>query len=332
MFWKSLGIGSLINLATDVKRRRDVCLIQQQNLISLRDALNQLLASRGYTGNDFEDDSEKEELIEALDQFYVPEESNEAVTQMQTDFYSRRREFRNDLSRRLGILKDLFYSIHCLKSRVLPNGASELVLNEEGKPELIEGCESPELKILREKWEKGLRQELIDKHDAVRDQFVSKLRQELLSFLRFNRTKLDQPDVCQVLTEKIVDAKREGAKLVQEQEAELWMLEVPDDPEMIAIAKEGLEKIAKMNEEELHLEEESEDMQIILNFERELASYIFRCSQELRLKRYDSSDFLDPREGLRAREEEVIDFTNALPAHLVNCLTDLEISNEDLMD
>ena len=85
-----------------------------------------------------------------------------------------------------------------------------------------------------------------------------------------------------------------------------------------------------MCHQEATLERESPDMQEILNFERELATYIYQCRHELRRKRYDDSDFLDLRGGLQARQEEYIDFTEALPAHIISCLDDLGLSNDNL--
>ena len=57
MFWQSLGVGSLINLVGDNNQKRDVSLIQQQSLVSLRDELNKLLASsQNNVDADFEED------------------------------------------------------------------------------------------------------------------------------------------------------------------------------------------------------------------------------------------------------------------------------------
>ncbi|MBQ7503467.1 hypothetical protein IJT93_12295 [bacterium] len=335
MFWRSLGVGSLINLASDVNRRRDVCLIQQESLVSLREALQRMLSKRGYVyknrgDSDFENDSESGELANALDNFYFPEDSYEAVMQMQSDFYSRRSMVRDNLRRHLADLKDDFYSRHCLESRILPNGASELVLDENGKPHLIDGDETPEQKVLRMKLETVQHKELVKKHDEVRDAFTAKLRAKLIKFMSLNKVNLGVKKVSERLTELVAKAFKEAALLVEQQEEELWLLEIPEDEELQRAANEGLAAIREMNEREREAEDNSEAMQIMLNFERELTSYIAQCRYELRRNRYLDSDFLDPRSGLQARENLRFDLTEILPAHLVNCLSDLGIESEDI--
>lgn len=167
MFWQSLGVGSLINLVGDNNQKRDVSLIQQQSLVSLRDELNKLLASsQNDVDADFEEDGSleaKAQLAEALNQFTSPEESNEIVSQMQGDYYAEKQRLIANLSARLADLKADFYDKYCLKNRELPGGAVELILDENGQPELVEGYETPELKILRGKWEAEQRRHLIEK-------------------------------------------------------------------------------------------------------------------------------------------------------------------------
>lgn len=334
MFWRSLGVGSLINLASDVSRRRDVCLIQQESLVSLREALQRMLSGRSsgfrYSDSDFENDSESCELANALNNFYFPEDCYEALQQLQSDFYRRRSLLRDDLRRRLADLKDEFYSRHCLESRLLPNGAAELVLDENGRPRLVDGDETPELKVLRMKLETVQHKELVKKHDEVRDAFTSKLRAKLVKFMSLNKANLGVKKVCDRLSWMISEAFKEAALLVEQQEEELWMLEIPEDEELQRVAREGLAAIKEMNDQEREAEANSEAMQTMLNFERELTAYIAQCRYELRRNRYSDSDFLDLRLGLQARENERFDITDLLPAHLVNCLSDLGIESEDI--
>ena len=333
MFWHSLGVGSLINLVHSSNSRRDVSLIQQESLVSLLDALHRMLASRVYSQDVMYDDETSEEskkqLAEVLDQFTYPEESAEALMAMQSAFYERYRAAKEDLSRRLAGMKAEFYDMHCLAYRILPSGLSELVLDENGMARIIDEPETPELKILRTKWEKGRSQELLGKQDQLRDQFTEELRMKLIGMLHTMKDHMSAPEVCDSLTEVITEARHYGADVAEKQENARWMLEVPSVPELKAAAEEGLNELSAMRRQELEDEEASPAYQEMLQFERELASYLHQCRYELRVKRYDASDFLDLRSGLKARDEEYIDYTEALPAHLVNCLEDLGISSSD---
>ena len=335
MFWQNLGVGSLINLACNLAGRRDTSLIQQQHLVSLREALNDFLYSAQKkaefeTEEDGEDLEAKLELAEAVNNFTFPDESNETVREMQMEFHKAREQMVKELSYQLADLKADFYAEHCLNSRVLPSGISELILDEEGIPECVGGCETPELKILRGKWEAEQRRRLVEKQDEVRDQFTEKLRDEVLNFLRPNRFKLMVEKVYNGLFELLMEARRQALDIVLEQEKERWMLEVPEDEEIRAVALEGLEKLAEFTRQEAQEEADSPAMAEVLNFERELSSYIYKCRWELRRREHENIDFLDPRASMEARKTEYVDFTEALPAHMVSCLSDLGISGEDL--
>lgn len=334
MFWQSLGVGSLINLVGENSQKRDVCLIQQQSLVSLRDQLNLLLASaQSDIEADFEEDGSweaKAQLAEALNQFTSPEESNEAVAQMQSAYYKQKRELSATLSAHLADLKAVFYDKYCLKSRELPSGVAELIFDEAGQPQLIEGYETPELKILRGKWEAELRRQLIDKQDQERDQFIAQWKGQLLEFLRENKRRFVVERVYNELFEMLMEMRSAAVEIVLRQDRERWLLEVPADKEIQAEAEKGLDQLEELCHREAALERESPHMQEILNFERELAAYIYQCHHELRRKYYDDSDFLDLRGGLQARQDEYIDFTEALPAHIVSCLDDLGLNNDSL--
>lgn len=334
MFWQSLGVGSLVNLAGDNNQKRDVSLIQQQSLVSLRDELNKLLSSgQSEVDADFEEDGSMEakaQLAEALNQFTSPEESNEVVAQMQSDYYARKQQLSDDLSARLADLKADFYDKYCFKNRELPSGAAELVLDENGQPELVEGYETPELKILRGKWEAEQRRQLIEKQDQERDKFIVQWKAKLLEFLQENKRRFIVDRVYNELFDMLMEMRSAAVDIVLRQDRERWLLEVPEEDEIRAVAEEGLNELEDLCRQEAAWECESPDMKEILNFERELASYIYQCRHELRRKHYDDSDFLDLRSGLQARQDEYIDFTEALPAHIVSCLDDLGLGNDCL--
>ncbi|MGM9992776.1 MAG: hypothetical protein ACI376_08050 [Candidatus Bruticola sp.] len=332
MFWQSLGVGSLINLASSKNQRRDISLIQQQSLVSLRDELNKLLSSgQNEIDADFEEDGSweaKTQLAEALNSFVAPEYSHEAVMQMQSDYYENRRRMSQDLSFRLADLKANFYDEHCFKSHELPNGTVELVFDSNGQPELIDGYETPELKILRTKWENQQRLLLIEKQDEERDKFVSVWKEKLLDFLRENKRRLVVDRIYTELADMVKEMRSQAVEIVLRQDRERWFLELPETYEIKAIAEEGLNELEEFCRQEAAAEAASDDVQEIINFEREMASYIYQCRHELRRKRYDDNDFLDLRGGLQARRDEYIDFTEALPAHMVSCLEDLGITND----
>ena len=334
MFWQSLGVGSLINLVGDNNQKRDVSLIQQQSLVSLRDELNKLLASsQNNVDADFEEDGSleaKAQLAEALNQFTSPEESNEIVSQMQGDYYAEKQRRIANLSARLADLKADFYDKYCLKNRELPGGAVELILDENGQPELVEGYETPELKILRGKWEAEQRRHLIEKQDLERDEFLTQWKAKLLEFLQDNKRRFIVDRVYNELFEMLMEMRSAAVEIVLRQDRERWLLEIPPEDEIKDVAEAGLNELEELCHQEATLERESPDMQEILNFERELATYIYQCRHALRRKRYDDSDFLDLRGGLQARQEEYIDFTEALPAHIISCLDDLGLSNDNL--
>lgn len=334
MFWQSLGVGSLINFVGDNNQKRDVSLIQQQSLVSLRDELNKLLAS---SQNDIDADFEEEgsleakaQLAEALNQFTSPEESNEVVAQMQSDYYAEKKRLSANLSARLADLKADFYDKYCLKNRELPDGAVELVLDENGQPELVEGYETPELKILRTKLEAEQRRRLIEKQDLERDEFLAQWKAKLLEFLQDNKRRFVVDRVYNELFNMLMEMRSNAVDIVLRQGRERWLSEIPPEEEIKAVAEAGLDELEELSRQEATLERESSDMQEILNFERELAAYIYQCRHELRRKHYDDSDFLDLRSGLQARQEEYIDFTEALPAHIVSCLDDLGLGNDNL--
>lgn len=334
MFWQSLGVGSLINLVGTNNQKRDVSLIQQQSLVSLRDELNKLLASgQSEIEADFEEDGSleaKAQLVEALNQFTSPEESNEVVAQMQSDYYTEKHRLSSALSARLADLKADFYDKYCLKNRQLPDGAVELILDENGQPQLVDGYETPELKILRTKWETEQRRQLIEKQDQERDEFVAQWKIKLLEFLQDNKRRFIVERVYNELFDMLMEMRSAAVEIVLRQDRERWLLEVPPEEDIRAVAEEGLNELEELCHQEAAWERESSDMQEILSFERELAAYICQCRYELRRKHYDDSDFLDLRSGLQARQEEYTDFTEALPAHVVSCLEDLGLGNDSL--
>lgn len=334
MFWQSLGVGSLINLAASNNQRRQLSAIQQRSLISLREALNELLANRlqGIEGN-YEDESSLEsklQLAQQLENFVFPEERQAELKAMQDEYQAHRQELRRQLSERLAQRKDEFYAHHSLAARPSERGGLEPILNEEGQPQIVDSGETPELKVLRLKWEGERCRALVQEQDAKRDIFTSELRQRLLAFLKEHKERLWEAEIYALLLGMICNARLQALEIAGLQEAQLWLAELPPDAELQEEAKEGLAQLRQLDLEQSEVEGKSEAMLELLGFERELALYIFQCREELRQKDRDFQDILDLRASLKARGEEFIDFTEALPVHIVSCLDDLKISGHDL--
>lgn len=333
MFWNDLGVGSLINLQQTSVNKRNDSLIQEQSLRSLRQALGEMLASRGWSGEE-EYETEHEEgvqLIYSIDSLAFPEDNFEALRVMQQDYADRRNFLLEGMRHTLARLKDDYFDECHYATHDRDDGFQEMDFADNGAPIVVPGYETPEQKVLRRRYEQKRREELIAQHDQVRDEFLSQARAKTIAFLRITRERLDVPEVCDELYKLLLNSRREAAAILAEQEKQLWLAELPDSEAMCAQACAQLAMIHDLDRQQAEAEQASPDMQTICDFERELAQYICQCRYQLQAQRADANNFLDPKRALAASLAAVSDFSEMLPAHLCGGVRDLGIETADLL-
>lgn len=320
MFWTTLGVGTLINTAGIF-----VSISGKQGMRSLSGTLNRY-AAENYVPEEAPDvDYDLSASNDTYEFPWFPEESCDKLCDMQMQHAEKRIERYDALKERLMSMKEDFFAEHHYDSSPNSRGGLDIVTDENGDPVILPGGEDPQQQFFREQFDKVRHENLLVDQDARKEEFLLPEKEKFLEYLKENKDNLDSDEVRQELTEITSDFMKRTFAAWQDFEDELWMIMLPDDEKLREAAAEGLRELHALELEQAALEENSPDMQAVINYECAMAA----CMNARRAaERVDKNEFemiLDPRKALY-KEEGPLDLGEVLPGYLSGILSGLDIT------
>jgi hypothetical protein len=253
-----------------------------------------------------------------------PEQAFDNLHKLQTGNLGERMGLESSLRKDFGELKNNFFKEHHYKTEFGAQGKGQILLDDNGKPQVMKGAETPDLKAVREHFEAQNRVALANKHAEAMDAFTRAEAEKCKSFLQQNANHLTDPGVQSELQKMIVAGKKKSLKLHQEQDEERWRSEMPE--EIQGHMEMGMRDLREMEQRHLESEEKSPDAQQILDYNRELAQAIAEEKRAIGEKKSEENFLLDPRKMMAmATAPPKQRFDEVLPGHLTESLFQLGI-------
>lgn len=256
-----------------------------------------------------------------------PEKSFNNLQQMQTQHYGERQNLQQNLQNELGQMKQEFFEENHYATKFGNDGKPEVALDQQGRPQVEKGPENPQQRLAREGFETAKRNELATKHADQRESFTKNETTNVKQFLAQNQGALHDPILQGELQRMVVDSKKKALKLQQDQEDERWKIDLPPTGEILAKADSGLSQLRDMEQRHAQAEEGSEDLQALLDYDRDMAQAMAAEREAARSQKQQDNFLMDPRQMMAAANAQPKNenFSEVLPAYLTNALFDMGI-------
>ncbi len=317
MMWAVMGIGMLVNTIQGASQARQqnaqLAQMQQQNLAAANKMKAGMQNGLGIKPGGI--------MAGPSTSIYVdyPEQAFKNFNQLQSGNLSERMGLESKLNKNLGNMKDSFFKENHFKTEF--GKRAELVLDDNGRPQVQKGPESADQRMVRENFEAQNRNALASKHADQMDAFTKGEADKARTFLQNNAAHLTDPGIQSELQKMIVDGKKKSLKLQQEQDDEKWRSDMPQTDEIKEGLQMGMKDLRDMEKRHVESEEKSPDHQAILDYNREFASACAEEKNTISAKKSDDNFLLDPRKMMAMTTEAPKKrFDEVLPGHLTEQL------------
>lgn len=325
MMWAVMGIGMLIQTiqgANQVNQQRQALLKQQKQtqaqINKLRKGLDSgLKIKKGAI------------MGGPSTSIYVeyPEQAHKNLHKMQSGNYSERMGLESQMRKDFGQMKDNFFKSNHYETSFGAQGKGEVLTDENGKPKVKQGPESPQHKAVRQNFEAQQRTQLGNKHAAQSEQFMKSEASKAKGFLGENAAMLGDPVVQGELQKMVVTGKKKALKIQQEQDDERWAAEMPPTEEIQGAVQMGLNDLRAMEQRHMEAEENSPDQEALLNYQQEFAQVAAREKDKIAEQKQSENFLMDPRKmmAMASAPPKTQRFDQVLPGYLTEQLFQLGI-------
>jgi len=259
-FLVQLGIGMVVNAVGQGIARSHMQNTQGQEMASLRQmqaVLNQQgagvqrLWESTLPGRPMGDPVALESQLPRF-----PKDEANQFLQLRMDNLQERMSFTNQYRAELEQRREDFFTKFHYAERRPPEqpDKAEVALDRNGRPMVEDGPETLAQQQLRTQYESSRKQELVEQHQAQREDFVSNERQQLQSFLQAHQYELANPAVQAELQRLITLSQKRLLGLERDQDVEYDAVGLPTE-EMRSFLVEKTDELRAM--EERHEEEEN---------------------------------------------------------------------------
>ncbi len=322
MMWAVMGIGMLINTIQANKMKGQFNQTFQANQQQMQ-RMEQNLKSGEAFRQGFMQSGPKLNMG-----FDRPTQAYQGLENLQNQNFQERQQVEGKMRQDFGKMKDDFFKKNHYETEFGNKGKGQVVTNEEGKPKVKAGPESPPQKTVRQHFESSKRLELANKHSAQADQFLKQETVKVKEFLAEHATHLTDPIVQGELSKLVVQGKKKSLKMQQEQDDERWRSDMPPTNEIQEAVEFGLRDLRDMENRHMESEENSPDHQAILDFEQEFAAAMSEEKSRIEAQKADEQFLMDPRKMMQmasASETPKQRFDQVLPGYLVENLFQMGI-------
>lgn len=253
-----------------------------------------------------------------------PEQAYDNLHKLQTGNLGERMGLESTLRKDFGDLKNNFFKENHYKTEFGAQGKGQIVLDDNGKPQVMKGPESADHRAVRENFEAQNRLALANKHAEAMDAFTRGEAEKCKQFLQNNQAHLGDPAVQAELQKMIVAGKKKSLKMHQEHDDERWRADMPE--EIHGEMQMGMTQLRDMERRHVESEETSPDHQKILDFNREFANEMADQRAALAAKKDENNFLMDPRKMMAmATAPPKQRFDEVLPGHLTESLFQLGV-------
>lgn len=324
MFWAAIGVGMLINTVGGMvgggPSRASMQRTHEQSMRSLRETLNdtsKLITSRQQpqVQSRFSFDFEPPPF---------PQKNFENLQQMQQGHAAQRQAQTDAMKNQVAQMKDRFFAENHYETAEGPDGKQHVQTDQEGRPQVAKGPETPQQKLVREEFDAGRRQQLSERQDVQKDAFLGKEKQDVQKFLAQHQDNLTSPQVQAELTRMMLDTQKRAFGLQQQHEDERWKVDLPPSEEMALAIEADLAELRQMEREQAAREEQSPDMLALMQHEQDVAILLGEQKQVAQRQRLEENFLMDPRKAM-ASASPPVDFGEVLPSYLSNSLYNMGI-------
>lgn len=254
-----------------------------------------------------------------------PEKAHQGLQRMQEDHQTQRQQFGANLKNQVDDMKQQFFANNHYETKPGADGKQQVVLNEQGQPNVKKGAENPDQQEARTAFESSKRNALGERQTAEKDNFLQDQKQNVQQFLQANAGALDNPAVQAQLQQLIVTTQKKAFQLQQNHEDERWKDDLPPDAEIAATVDSGLAQLRSMEQQQAQTEENSPDMKDLMEHEQSLAAMLMEQKELARSQKEDDSFLQDPRKMMASNGQVNSDFSQVLPSYLTTALYNMEI-------
>lgn len=325
-FWAVVGAGVLINTVQGMiggPNRGAMMRQQEASMRAFRETLNQ---TSGLVTQRAQPQPSSRPTFD-FEPPPFPQQSFERLQDLQQGHQAQRLQVTDQLKGQVTRMKEQFFAERHYETTVTPEGKPQLVLGEDGRPQVRPGPEQPLQRQAREEFEAVSRRELAESHTAQRDSFLEQEKGATERFLAGHADNLSNPQVQAELTRMMVSTQKKAFGLQQQHEDERWRIDLPPDEELVASVEESLSGLRRLEQEQVLAEEQSEDYRVLLAHDQEVAALLGEQKQVARQEKMEEVFLKDPRRAfaVTGARDATTDFSEVLPAYLTSSLFEMGI-------
>ncbi len=325
MMWAVMGIGMLIQTiqgASQVNQQRQALLkqaaVNQKQLANLRKgAQSGLNIKKGAI------------MGGPSTSIYVeyPQKAHDGLQQMQRGNYAERMGLESQMRKDFGQMKDNFFKENHYETNFGSQGKGEVVKDQQGRPKVAKGPETPQHRAARQSFESQQRTQLGAKHSQQTEQFMKSESSKVRSFLGEHAAMLGDPVVQGELQKMVVSGKKRALKIQQDQDDERWKVDMPPTDEVQGAVQLGLNDLRQMEQRHMEAEENSPDHQALLDYQHEFAQVAAREKGKIQTEKQSENFLMDPRKmmAMASAPPKPPRFDEVLPGYLTEQVFQLGI-------
>ena len=322
--WAIQGVGLLINTIQSFQQANQMKQMQREGEADFR----QMQAQFGPSKTDKPMGAQTKSIFN-FEHPPFPEDNFRNLQESQMGQAKNRQVASNSLHQDLQDMKNSFFEENHYETERSPEGKPRVATDEQGRPQVAKGAESPDQKMARMELETQAKAGLAEKHADQKETFLKEEKQTLQEFLAKNKDHLDNPTVHDELQKMVVTSKKKALQLQQNHEDERLRVDMPPEHKMALRLEHGTRELRKMDEENVKFEEESPDAKAIMEHDHKVAAILGEQKEKARQDRKED-EFLnmDPRKMMAARAQQnqgPKDVGDHLPAYLAAHLYDVGV-------
>lgn len=322
MFWAAMGVGMLINTlgGGGGPSRSDMMRMHEQSMKSLKNTLND--TSKTVMGR--RDTQVQSRFSFDFEPPPFPQKNYESLQQLQQGHHQQRQGFTDGMKQQIAQMKEQFFAENHYETQQGPDGKPQIRTGENGQPLVAKGPETPEGKVVREEFDAGRRQQLVEQQDVQKDTFLNKEKQETQKFLADNSSNLQNPQVQAELTRMVLSTQKRAFGLQQQHEDERWKVDLPPSEEIAQAVDGDLAKLRQMEQEQQRQEEQSPDMLALMQHEQDVSVMLGEQKQLAQRQKTEENFLMDPRRMVATKPASQ-DLGEVLPSYLSSALYNMGI-------
>jgi len=325
MFFAQLGLGLLSNMVAGSAQQAQSQAQNAQAMATMRATLTDTSKAAMRQAEEMDPNANPFAEVESKAPPF-PDKAAQLLQQRQETNAAQRQELLAETRDELAEMKTGFFEDHHLETKQLSDGREKVVLNQEGKPNVLPGKETPNHKVARETFEATRKEALNEQHVGEKESFVQEERQQLTTFLQNNKPDLQNPAVQGELQKALMLSHKKALNLQREHEEEALKADLYT-AEQIEHADTRLSSLRDMEERHAKEEDGSSEAGELYQHSQDMAEMLRQRREEAKQTAMEEM-FLRGRPTFNAEAQQPqgeVDVASVLPPHLANTLYSMEI-------